>query len=78
MGKTLEQGAERREDRAGDEGAGGRKRRREGELNREMEEVFGAEEEEVIREVGWRIGGSQLLHKLGEFVSDADLRVSSL
>ena len=41
-----------------------------------MEEAFGAEEEEVIQEEGWRIGGSPL-HKTGEFVSDADLGVSS-
>ena len=43
-----------------------------------MEEMFGAEEEEVIREEGWGIWGSPLLHKTGEFVSDADLGVSYL
>ena len=75
-----EQGAERREDRRGDEGAGGKKRRREAELSREMEDVFGAEEEEVMREEGggWSIGGSPLVGIFATVVSDADLGASSL
>ena len=77
---STEQGAERREDRAGDEGAGGKKRRREAELSREMEDVFGAEEEEVMREGGggWSIGGSPLVDILHSqrLVSVLDLGAS--
>ncbi len=51
-----EQGAERREDRGGDKGDAGRKRRREEEFSRELEDVFGVEEKEVLREEGWHWG----------------------
>ena len=78
---STEQGAERREDRAGDEGAGGRKRRREAQLSREMDEAFGAEEEEVIRDEGrWGIGESPIGAGFFDFVSvvsDADMGSSS-
>ena len=74
-----EQGAERREDRGGDKGDGGRKRRREAQLSREMEEVFGADEEEIIREDPgrWGIGGSPKHDLFVSAVSDADMGASS-
>ena len=75
-----EQGDERREDRGGDKGEGGRKRRSEEEFRREMEEVFGADEEEIIREDPrrWGIGGSPLHDLFVSAVSDADMGASSL
>ena len=76
-----EQGAERREDSGGDKGEGGRKRRREAQLSREMDEAFGAEEEEVIRDEGrWGIGESPIGAGFFDFVSvvsDADMGSSS-
>ncbi len=75
-----EQGAERMEDRGGDKGDGRRKRRREAQLSREMEHVFGAEEEAIMREDadgGWSIGGSPVHDIFVSAVSDADRRASS-